>query len=389
MLVYRWILHLDMDCFFVSVERLYDPSLADRAVVVGADPGGRGVVCAASYEARRFGVHSAMPISQAVRLCPEAVFLRPRGRRYRYYSARVRSLLEDFAPEVRPASIDEFDCDLTGCERLYAGDLFGACRGIQQKVHRVLGLPCSIGLATTRMVAKVAAGRDKPAGAVYVPAGEEERFLGPLPAESLPGVGPKLRPWLRQLGVRTVGDLAGLGSRYLENTLGRVGRSLYLRALGGEDGGQLPLSEGQKSISRESTFGSDTEDPQRIRRTLSVLCEDVCRQLRACGARTRVIGLKLRYSDFRTITRERRVYPTDLDQEIFRVVLGLWKQHDTRRIRIRLVGVKLANLESGACQGLLFDALGPRPRALQTAMDGLVGRYGTGIIRFGRSLDEV
>ncbi len=381
----RWILHLDMDCFFVSVERLHDPSLIGKPVIVGADPEGRGVVCAASYEARRFGVHSAMPISRAARLCPQAVFIRPQGRRYGDYTDRVRQRLMAFAPEVLQISVDEFDCDLSGCERLYRGDLFGACRRIQQEIHQELGLPSSFGLATTRLVAKVAAGRDKPEGAVFVPEGQEASFLAPLPAKRLPGVGPKTGPWLARLGVRTIGDLARLGPRYLENTLGRSGQSLYARSVGGSSG-SLPLPEMQKSISRESTFGVDTEDPERIRRRLSALCEDACRQLRSYGAKAGRVTLKLRYADFATITRDRVIEATDQDQQIFPLLMHLWKQNDTRRIRVRLVGVRLSGLTTGPRQGLLFDALGPSNQALLGAVDQLAERYGARTVQFARSL---
>lgn len=380
----EWVLHLDMDCFFVSVERLYDPSLIGKPVIVGADPEGRGVVCAASYEARRFGVHSAMPISQAARLCPQGVFLRPRGRRYGEFSAQVKERLVELAPVVVQASIDEFDCELTGCERLYRGDLFGACRRVQQQIQEELGLPCSIGLATTRLVAKVAAGRDKPRGAVFVPAGEEARFLAPLDVGSLPGVGPKLRPWLDRLGVRTVGDLARLGPVYLRTTLGRTGEALYQKSIGRCGSLQLPAM--QKSISREMTFAVDTEDPVHIRRCLSRLSEDACRQLRACGARAGTVGLKLRYADFRTITRDRRIIPSALDHEIFPVVLDLWERNDSRRVRIRLVGVRLFNLTTGPAQGLLFDELGPAAWALLSTVDRIGERYGAGTVCFARSL---
>lgn len=376
-----------MDCFFVAVERLFRPELIGQPVIVGADPaGGRGVVCTASYEARRFGVHSAMPITQAARLCPQGIFVRPRGGCYSTYAARVRERLEALAPEVVQRSIDEFECDLSGCELLYRGDLAGACHRAQQRILDELGLGCSWGLASNGLVAKVAAGLRKPMGAVLVPQGEEADFLAPLAVERLPGVGPTVGPWLGRLGVRTIGDLARLGPHYLELTLGRIGSDLYAKAIG--RGGQVTALAPQKSISREVTFATDTEDPVKLRRTLSGLCEDACRQLRELRMRASQVSLKLRYADFKTLLRQETVEPTDLDTEVFPVLQRLWKRHDTRRVRVRLIGLKLGQLHpAGPVQGRLFDDFGPRDRAILRALDRLIARHGDGLVRFGRSLE--
>ncbi|MFQ6672810.1 MAG: DNA polymerase IV, partial [Candidatus Tectimicrobiota bacterium] len=280
----RTILHVDMDAFFIAVEELYDPRLRGRPVIVGAAPDGRGVVSAASYEARRFGVHSAMPIARARRLCPHAVFLRGDFARYRRASRRVFRCFEPYTPKVESLGLDEAYLDLTGCGRLLGHPMAVAAR-LQREILSAAGLPCSIGVASSRLVAKVASGLAKPRGLLRIPPGAEAAFLSPLPLHRLPGVGPATLRALRALGLTTVGDLAALDRSLLERTFGQAaGASLWRRARGLDSPrGPFTPSEMPKSIGRERTFAEDVHDRNRIEATLSALVQRSATAMRAQG----------------------------------------------------------------------------------------------------------
>ena len=306
------IAHVDMDAFFVSVEELEDPSLKSKAVIVGADPEGRGVVAAASYEARKFGVHSAMPIRTAKKLCPHAVFLRGQHEKYREYSDKIGQIFGEFTPVVEMVSIDEAYLDLTGTERLH-GSAFRAGDRLVRTVKDRTGLNCSTGVSTSHLVSKIASDQAKPHGLLYVLPGYEATFLAPLPIRRMPGIGKVTEPELLSRGISTIGDLARAGPEKLKEWFGKYGEWLYVKSQG-QDIEAYAYEEEPKSISHETTFDTDTAEVEEIERTLSYLSQLVGRRLRDHGFFARTVGLKLRYADFRTLTRDVTLSePTHLD----------------------------------------------------------------------------
>src|SRR6266540_3825116 len=316
----KTIFHVDMDAFFVSVEELFAPGLKGKPVVVGGRPNERGVVSAASYEARKFGVHSAMPLRTAHKLCPHAIFVDGHPDRYRDCSRKVFEVLNRFSPRVEMASIDEAYLDLTGAERLHGPPLAAAHR-LHAMIGRETGLNCSIGAACSRLVAKVASDQAKPNGVLWIIPGQEARFLAPLDVRRIPGVGKVTEKNLHQLGIRKVGDLAGLDDAFLEQHFGKWGLALAGKSRGLDAGGWFDTEIGDdaapKSVSHEHTFGEDTADTNLLESTLARLSEMVCRRLRENGLHTRTVQLKLRYSDFSTITRAHTLArPTHVDAEI-------------------------------------------------------------------------
>lgn len=383
----RVILHLDMDAFFVSVELRARPWLKGRPVAVGGDPARRGVVASASYEARERGVRAAMPIVQAKRLCPDCVFLPSRFDAYAAASAGIFRTIERFTPDVEPLSMEEAYLDLTGCRRLF-GHPFSAAERIHHEIRMDLKLDSSIGVASSKLVARIASARAKPNGICRVLPGREEAFLAPLPVGSIPGVGPRTEERLRLLGAATVGDLRLLGERVLAAALGPWGARLARAARGEDDDPVSPPGEA-KSVGREATFPEDLLDREAILAELSLLAGEACRSLRADGRQARTVSLKLRYADFRTVTRSVTLPErTDLDAEVFSAAGELLAKAWTRRLKIRLVGVRLSDLCGGGWQAGL--ALGGPDRArlkrLYTAMDGIRERYGNGAVAGGPAL---
>jgi DNA polymerase-4 len=385
----RAILHVDLDALFVAVERLRDPSLAGRPVVVGADPktgGGRGVVTAASYEARAFGIRSAMPIGEAYRRCPGAVYLPGHFDLYVRAARGVRRIFRRFTPAVEPVSIDEAYLDLTGTERLHGPPPETAGR-IRRAIRDEIGLPVSMGLSTSKVVSKIASDLAKPTGFLRVWPGREAPFLAPLPIERMPGIGPATRERLLQFNLRTLGDLARLDAHFLEDLLGTWGPALLARARG-EDEGEVEARERPKSISRECTFGEDTDDPAFCEAVLVSLSERACRDLRSHRLTARTVTLKLRYRDFTTMTRSATLAtPTDSDRTVAAVARDLFRAAYARRVRVRLLGVGLSNLVDAAPQLDLFA----EPRALAwerllAPLDRLRARYGLGAVKSGPTL---
>lgn len=383
----RQILHLDMDAFFVSVEVLENPSLKGKPVIVGADPDGRGVVAAASYEARRFGIHSAQPIRTAKKLCPHAVFLRGHYDKYRIYSQEVYTILGTFSPVVEMVSIDEAYLDLTGCERLH-GSAFRAADQLMRAVKEETGLNCSVGLSTSHLVSKIASDQAKPHGLLYLLPGYEAKFLAPLPVRRMPGIGKVTEPELRSLGIATIGDLQVFGLERLSRRFGKYGEWLYRKSLG-QDIEAYAHDDEPKSISHETTFDADTSDLEGLERTLSYLSQLVARRLRDHGFFARTVGLKLRDADFRTLTRDVTLdEPTRLDFVIFENVLRLFGKSWTRGSKVRLVGVRASNLERTAFQRNLLEA--PKREKLDRALeaaDKVRERYGFDAVRLARSLE--
>ncbi len=373
----RWIAHLDMDAFFVSVERLLDPSLAGRPVVVGGDPDGRGVVASASYEARSCGVRSAMPSRRARELCPEVVFLRGHHHLYGDCHRKVRSVLERHVPVIEAASIDEFYLDLSGCTLLH-GAILPLLRRLREEIAAELGLPSSAGLAGNKLVAKIASGIAKPQGTLWVPAGAEADFLAPL--RILPGVGPATERELTALGIRRIGHLASFPERVLAGILGRWGKDLARKARGISDS---PVSEEgeRKSVGHEITFREDTADPGYLEAVLCRLVEKAAWRLRRKGFRAGGLTLKVRYADFRTITRSRTLPPTDRDGDFYRTARELLGESVSRRVRVRLLGVSLDRLRRGEEQLDLFSPAGERKRRrLFPAVDRLRKKFGFDVL---------
>lgn len=382
----RQIAHVDLDAFFVSVERVLNSELNGKPVIVGGDLEGRGVVSCASYEARACGVHAAMPLKQAKRLCPQAIFIRGRFDRYREASARFMAILGDFTPLVEPMGLDEAYLDLTGFEPLY-GPVRETAMRIKERVRGEVGVTASIGVATSKLVAKIASDMKKPDGLVIVPPGEERKFLAPLPIEKMPFAGTKTREALKPLGVRTIGDLAALSPYVLKSRLGSHGEALHQYARG-IDTREVELPQEAKSISRETTFAEDTLDIAFIKATLRYLSERVGAELRGGGRRARCVTLKLRYSDFDTITRSRTLQETFADdQTIFDVVSQLLDKALVQRKRlVRLVGVGVSGLAGGERQLSMLDGSAERREQLSLAMDKLRRRYGFGTIQRGDTL---
>src|ERR1700724_2912557 len=297
------ILHVDMDAFFVSVELLERPELRGKPVIVGGQPNQRGVVTAASYEARKFGVHSAMPLRTAGRLCPHAVYLESHHAKYSEWSDRVATILAKFSPIVEMVSIDEAYLDLAGTERLHGPPLAATDR-LLRMITATTGLPCSGGLAATRLVAKVASEQAKPRGLVWVVPGSEARFLAPLPVRKIPGIGEVTERALRALGLESVGQLADVSQEKLEKIFGQWGTALYRKARGG-DSYEFVIDAEPKSISHNHTFGDDTNDTEALVATLSHLSQKACKRLREAGLAARTLTLTIRYTGFDTYTRSK------------------------------------------------------------------------------------
>jgi len=381
------ILHVDMDAFFVSVEELEDPSLKGKAVIVGADPDGRGVVAAASYEARKFGVHSAMPIRQAKQLCPQAIFLRGHHEKYGDYSHRLYKIFGEFTPVVEMMSIDEAYLDLTGCERLH-GSAFRAADKLIRTVKERTSLNCSIGLSTSHLVSKIASDQAKPHGLLYVLPGCEAAFLAPLPIRRMPGIGKVTEPELRSFGITTIGDLRQVGEEKLVAKFGKFGKWLYTKSCG-RDIEAYGYSEEPKSISHETTFDRDIDDLEELERTLSYLAQLVARRLRDHGLYAHTLGLKLRYAPFNTLTRDVTIdEPTNLDSVIFENVLRLFETTYDAKKKVRLVGVRASKLERSVFQRNLLEA--PQHEKLGKileAADKLRERFGFEAVQLARSLE--
>src|SRR6185369_2667696 len=388
---HRTVFHVDMDAFFVSVEELFDPSLKGKPVVVGGKRDERGVVSAASYEARKFGVHSAMPLRTAAKLCPHAIFVDGHPDRYRACSERVHGVLQSFSPQVEMVSIDEAYLDMTGTERLHGPPLLAAHK-LHQKMKAETQLNCSIGIGTSRLVAKVCSGKAKPHGILYVIPGQEARFLAPLDVRDIPGVGKVTEQKLRTLGILTVGDAAKLDDSFLEQHLGKWGLALAGKARGEDAGswfdGVIGEAENAKSISHEHTYNEDTANLEQIEATLMRLSEMVGRRLREQQFHARTLQLKLRYKDFSTITRAHSLdSPTQLDNEIFREIHRLFNANWRKGAEIRLLGVQASSFTEQAVQGdLLEDQSRAKWQHALSAADRVRDKFGESSITLGTGM---
>src|SRR6266849_1827255 len=377
----RTIFHVDMDAFFVSVEELYDPSLKGKAVVVGGQRDERGVVSAASYEARKFGVHSAMPLRTAAKFCPHAIFVDGHPERYRECSEKVHRVLTSFSPQVEMASIDEAYLDMTRTERLH-GPPLRAAHSLHQKMKTETQLNCSIGIGISRLIAKVSSARAKPNGVLWIVPGQEANFLAPLDVREIPGVGKVTEQSLHGLGIRKVGDLTRCDEAFLEERFGKWGLALAGKARGEDAGGWFDSEVGAdtdpKSISHEHTYNHDTADIEQLESTLMRLSEMVGRRLRENRLHARTIQLRLRYQDFTTITRAHSlVEPTQLDTEIFEQVRTLFRDNWRKAAKVRLLGVHVSGFEGHSGQIELLDStLHERWNKALTTADRLRDKFG-------------
>jgi DNA polymerase-4 len=380
------ILHVDMDAFFVSVELLERPELRGKPVVVGGRKDQRGVVSAASYEARKFGIHSAMPLRTAGKLCPHAIFLDGHHEKYAEWSDRVATILAKFSPVVEMVSIDEAYLDLAGTERLH-GPPLAAADTLLRTITRATNLPCSGGLASTRLVAKVASDQGKPRGLVWVAPGMEARFLAPLPIRKIPGIGEVTERALRALGIETVEQLAAHSQERLEKVFGQWGTALYRKARGG-DAYEFLIDAEPKSISHNHTFGEDTADVAEMESMLSHLSQKACKRLREAGLHARTLTLTIRYAGFQTYTRSKTVTdPVHLDADIFRIFLELFSANRDPKRKVRLLGTALSQFTHGAGQLDLLEAdRKEKLDRLTKAADQLRDKFGFGSVQFGGSL---
>jgi DNA polymerase-4 len=386
------ICHLDMDAFFVSVEELFDPALRDKPVVVGGKANQRGVVAAASYAARKFGVHSAMPLRTAASLCPQAIFVEGHPERYREYSHKVHAVLTRFSPHVEMASIDEAYLDLTGTSRLL-GPPLKAAHSLHEAIREATSLRCSLGLASSRLVAKISSDQAKPNGVLYIVPGAEARFLAPLDVRKVPGVGKKTEEALHKIGIRLVGDLANLDEAFLTQRFGRWGLALAGKAHGLDAGGwfdsPIGANEDPKSISHEHTFGADTADREKLETALLKLSEMVAHRLREQRLYSRTVSLKLRDEDFFTITRASTLdHATQLDREIATAITALFRQAWDGKKPIRLLGVHAGSLQAAEGQMSLLEEPGTaRLREAFRSVDHIRNKFGDSAISLAKTLN--
>lgn len=381
----RTIFHLDLDTFFVSVERILNPSLKGKPVIVGGDPKyGRGVVAACSYEARVYGLHSAMPIRTAYRLCPHGIYIHGSHGEYSLFSKAVKNILEQYAPIVEQASIDEFYMDFTGCRNVY-GSLFAFASKLQKEIWDKLSLPSSIGIGSNKTIAKIGSDCMKPMGITYILPGMEKEFLAPMPVEVIPGVGKVTLVDLHRKGIYRIGDITNLPSDYFAAAYGKYGIDLWRKA-NGEGTEYLTVEREQKSISKENTFGEDVTSKEFIKNELFKLTGKVCQTLRDSGWEAATVHIKLRYSDFNTLTRAKTIKPTDDDKIIFDTAWSLLQKAHTRRVSVRLVGVGVTKFSPYSEQEYLFEDYEIKRKKMLRAVTRIRDKYGYKMILLGKSL---
>lgn len=379
------ILHVDMDAFYASVEELDNPALAGKPVVVGGTPQGRGVVAAANYTARQFGVVSAMPAARARRLCPHAVFIRSRMDRYAEVSHALRELFARYTPLIEPLSLDEAFLDVTSSARLF-GDAESIARRIKQEIRDELGLVASVGVAPNKFLAKLASDLDKPDGLVVITPERVEAFLDPLPVSRLWGIGKVASRELENLGIRTIGDLRASPEELLEGRFGRRAGHLRELASGIDDARVVPDREA-KSISHETTFASDIGEAGVLRSWLLELAEQVATRLRRHRFRARTVFIKVRYADFETVSRSESLdSPTDVTRTLYRAAARLLEAELGRRARpVRLLGMGVGGITGDALeQGELFEQESlEQQRRIDTVVDAVKSRFGGRALRRG------
>ena len=395
----RTIMHVDLDAFYVAVEQVRDPSLIGKPVIVGGDPNGRGVAATASYEARAFGIHSAMPLSTAKRLCPQAIFLRGDYREYGRVSKEFHAILRDYTPLAQPMGLDEAYLDVTGCEPVVQAlsgaadadvaspEKLGRAAGesIRKRVRDELTIAASVGIASGRLVAKIASDAAKPDGLLVVPFGEEAEFLAPRPVRDLPGLGPKAEAELSRQGVRTLRQLASMPETHLKSLFGKWGASLAERARGIDPTEVAGDREAAKSVSREGTYAKDIVDKQVLLATMRGFAESIGAELRRAQRRTRCVTLKLRYNDFSTITRSHTLdHATCGDDVLYEQGARLLHDALAKDGRsIRLIGLGTSNFTDDSVQLDLFDSSEQAEEELLRNIDRLRKKYGRRVLETG------
>lgn len=376
------ILHADMDAFYAAVAVRDDPTLRGKPVVVGAGP--RSVVLSATYEARALGIRAAMPVSRARRLAPQAIFVAPTHERYSQVSDSVMEIFKAFTPLVEPISLDEAFLDVSGARRLL-GSPRDIAHNIRHRINDELGITCSIGIASTKFVAKLASNACKPDGLLLIPAEETIAFLHPLPVGALWGVGAKTEEVLHRLGLKTIGDIAHTPQTTLVRALGQA-HGQHLHDLSwGRDLRRVTPYEPEKSIGAEETFGVDIDNPEVIHGELLRLSEKVAGRMRHAGLRGRTISIKVKFADFTTLTRSKTVdEPTDVSQEIYAIARSLYEALHLDRARIRLVGVRIEGLFSDAPMQLRLDQRSSGWREAEIAADQAAEKFGHRVVRPAR-----
>lgn len=380
----RYIAHFDLDSFFVSVEMLHDPSLRGKAVIVGGSKD-RGVVTTCSYEARKFGVHSAMPMKTAMKLCPHAILVRGTRGEYSRYSRWVTDIIAAKAPLFEKASIDEFFIDLTGMDKFF--DPYQWTINLRAEIIEKTQLPISFGLATNKMVAKIATDEAKPNGYLFVQPGMEKEFLAPLPVNKFSGVGEHMFQLLKAMGIHTIRDLGETPVALLENKLGKYGADLWQKSQGLHFG-EVHAYHEAKSISNEHTFEENKTDVAFLLSELVKMTERVAYELRQDQKLTGCIAVKIRYPDFETTSRQASIDYTLRDDELIPVAIGLFHKLYRKGMPVRLLGVRLSELTNHAVQGSLFDDAGKKNN-LYKAIDDVKNKYGKGSLKKARTITAI
>jgi len=371
----RTIIHVDMDAFYASVEQRDNPSLMEKPVIVGGAGGERGVVTTASYEARKYGIHSAMPLKKAHHLCPKGIFLPVDMEKYQAVSEQIRSILISYTPRVEPVSLDEAYLDVTASAKLY-GDAEKIGREIKQRIKNELNLTASVGIAPNKFLAKIASDHGKPDGYVVVSPGEEVAFLKGLPVQRLPGVGKVTARRMSDLGLGTIGQLAAKSREELRRLFGKYGERLH-ELSHGVDNDEVIAEAVAKSISHETTFEVDVDDGESLRKTLALLSDRVSVRLRQEQLVAKTIGVKVRLADFTTMHRERTLLePVDTDDQIFSVAWALFQTVPLKGKKVRLLGVVASGLSQPPAQLGLFSEGGERNRRAMSAIDNIRRKFG-------------
>ncbi len=381
------IFHLDLDTFFVSVERILDPTLIGKAVIVGALPeSGRGVISTCSYEAREYGLHSAMPIKQAYKLCPSGIYVRGTMGEYEKYSKAVKNLLEKYAPVIQQASIDEFYMDFTGTNKIY-GSMFAFGKELQEKIQTELNLPSSIGIGSNKTIAKICSDYAKPFGVTYVMPGMEKEFLAPMRVEVIPGVGKVMLKSLHSKGFYKIGDITKVSEEYFGLAYGKAGISLWNKA-NGRGSTSFITEQKRLSISKERTYRIDEVKQEKIEQTLFSLTGKVSQILRDKNWEVATISIKLRYSDFVTITRAKTIRATNDDKIIFETAIKLFRKAYNRRVAVRLIGIHLTKFSEFNEQEILFDEENKDRKNMLKAVTSIRDKFGFESIKFGDSFNK-
>jgi len=384
----RCIFHIDLDAFFVSVEQVLNPKLKGKPVIVGGDPERRGVVASASYEARPFGIHAGMPSAKARRLCPQAIFIRSHFSLYKDASAKFMKILGDFSPYIEPLGFDEAYLDVTGCEEPY-GSLQKLALAIKERINEELELTASVGIATCKVVAKIASDLCKPDGLLEIAPEDEQAFLNPLPIDKLPGVGKKTEHALKDIGVTTIGELASLPLDTIKRQFGATGAVIHSYAKGIDDR-KVEAPGEAKSISQQLTFARDTLDRNFLEANLHNLCQEVCQELRSQNKKARCVAIRLRYADFKTITRQVILKEaSNVTQVIFTKSQQLLNKALAQQEKpIRLIGIQISSLIGEGKQLPMFNSGMEKPEHLDKAIDKIRRKYGPMAIKTGNGISS-